>query len=208
MGQHYLRHFGSHSIGRGLAAAALLAGAAVAADMRAGNDAGAATAGYVRSGHRYALPAVSLVNQEGQRIVLGEVLPRDSAVALTFVYTRCGTVCPLLSRTLATLRKQMHARVDGLRVVSISIDPEHDTPERLQEYASRYAAGGSWQFYTGAPADIDEVLHAFEAVPPIRDKHRPLTLVRAANSDDWTRLDGVMTSDQLAAELKRIQKRQ
>lgn len=203
MGREYAGQAKQGAIARGVVKAVLCACVAVAADAAAV----AGASGYARSRHRYSLPAVSLVSQEGRRVVLGEVLPRDSAVALTFIFTRCGTVCPLLSQTLASLRKQMKARADGLRVVSISIDPERDTPERLQEYAVRYAAGGSWLFYTGEPADIDEVLRAFEAVAPIREDHRPLTLVRPAYSDEWTRFDGAMTSEQLAVELAQITRR-
>jgi len=191
-----------------LVLAALFACGARAADMPVEDDAAARSVrGYARTQHHYALPALSLVSQDGRRVLLSEVLPRDSAVALTFIFTRCGTVCPLLSRTLASLRKGMPGKADGLRVGSISIDPEYDTPERLQEYAARYTGSASWQFYTGAPDDIDEVLHVFEAEARNKEQHRPVMLVRAANSDDWTRLDGSMSSDQLAGELTRIQRR-
>jgi protein SCO1 len=206
MGAQCVRRLLLHSIRSILAVATVFSCAAEAADLQVGDDGARTARGYARSQHRYALPAVSLISQGGRRVLLGEILPRDSPVALTFIFTRCSTVCPLLSQTLASLRKGMRAKADALRVVTISIDSEYDTPERLQAYASRYDAGASWQFYTGAPDDIDEVLHAFEAVTPIKEEHRPVTLVRAAYSDDWTRLDGTMTSDQLAKELTRIQR--
>jgi protein SCO1 len=206
MGARCIQPLKKHVIGSILVTAALFSSAAGAADLQVGDDRARASLGYARTQHRYTLPAVSLISQDGRRVLLGEILPRDSPVALTFIFTRCGTVCPLLSQTLASLRKGMRTKADALRVVTISIDPEYDTPERLQAYASRYEAGASWQFYTGAPDDIDEVLHAFEAMTPIREEHRPVTLVRAAYSNDWTRLDGTMTSDQLAMELKRVQR--
>lgn len=190
--------------GTGLILAALVFPAAAADTQSTGAAPAAAVS---RSQHRYTVPAVSLIGHDGRRVLLEEALPRDSAVALNFIYTRCGSACPMLTRAMASLRRQLRARADGLRVVSISIDPEHDTPEQLQAYATRYSAGGSWQFYTGEPGDIDEVLHAFDAAAPIKVDHRSITLVRAAYSDDWTRFEGAVTADQLAVELSRIKRR-
>jgi protein SCO1 len=190
---------------------ACVAGAAHAsaspADHAAQEAAVRAAKGYVRSQHRYVLPEVALVGGDGRRVPMSEVLPRDAPVALTFIFTRCGSVCPLLSKTLAALRKRMRAKAEALRVVSITIDPEHDTPEKLKAYAARYEATAGWQFYTGEPAQIDAILHAFDAFTQVREEHRPITLVRPAYSEEWTRLDGTMTPEHLAAELIRVQQR-
>ena len=191
-----------------LACAAGAFRASASADEPPAQEAAApASKGYARSHHRYELPKVVLVSQDGRRVPMSEVVPLDAPVALTFIFTKCHSICPVLSRTLAGLRKKMRAKADAVRVVSITIDPEHDTPEELQAYASRYEATAGWQFYTGEPQQIDEVLHAFDAFSEARDEHKPIMFLRRAYGDQWTRFEGTMTSDHLAAELVRVLQR-
>jgi protein SCO1 len=195
------------SLGSLVCAAMALKASASAAEPAAQEAAGQAPKGYAGSHHRYELPKVVLVGQDGRRVPMSEVLPRDAPVALTFIFTRCASVCPVLSRALAELRKRMRAKAEAVRVVSITIDPEHDTPEELQAYASHYEATAGWQFYTGEPEQIDAVLHAFDAFSKLREEHKPITFLRGAYSDEWTRFDGTMTPEHLAAELIRLQQR-
>jgi protein SCO1/2 len=190
-----------------ICAAGALKASPSAAESAAHDAAARASKGYASSHHRYELPNVVLVGRDGRRVPMIEVVPRDAPVALTFIFTRCGSVCPVLSRTLAGLRKRMRAKADAVRVVSITIDPEHDTPEELQAYAEHYEATAGWQFYTGEPEQIDAILHAFDAFSQVREEHKPITFLRRAYGDDWTRLDGIMTSEYLAAELMRVLQR-
>jgi protein SCO1/2 len=194
-------------IGLGFLACAAGALKASAAEPAAQEAAARASKGYATSHHRYELPKVVLVSQDGRRVPMSEVVPSDAPVALTFIFTRCASVCPMLSRTLAGLRKRMRAKAEAVRVVSITIDPEHDTPEELQAYASHYEATAGWQFYTGEPEQIDAVLHAFDAFSQVREEHKPITFLRRAYGEEWTRFDGMMTPEHLAAELIRVLQR-
>ena len=103
------------------------------------------------------VPNVTLVDQSGRTMRLGEFQGR--ALAVTFIYTRCPLpdYCPLLSTRFAEVQRALASagRTDGWHLLSITIDPEHDTPERLGEYARRHAADpGHWTFATGEPAEI------------------------------------------------------
>ena len=188
----------------GLALAVGNSGASAAAPPDHAAHADQAASGYLRSLHQYTIPQVVVVNQDGRRIPLSEVLPSDTPIALTFIFTHCRTLCPLLSATLATLRKNMGGKADAVRVVSITIDPQNDTPERLHDYAAQLGAGAGWQFYTGETADVDEVLHAFAAYAQVKDEHRPLFFLRAARSTSWVRFEGAMTAEALAGEMIQI----
>jgi len=190
-----------------ICAAGALKASPSAAEPAAQETAARAPKGYARSDHRYELPKVVLVGRDGRRVPMSEVVPRDAPVALTFIFTRCGSVCPMLSSTLAELRKRMRAKADALRVVSITIDPEYDTPEKLQAYAEHYEASAGWQFYTGEPEQVDAVLHAFDAFTQVREEHKPITFLRRAYGDEWTRFEGTMTPEHLAAEVIRVQQR-
>jgi protein SCO1/2 len=104
-----------------------------------------------------ALPDVSLIDQLGRRFSLRDL--RGAAFALTFTYTRCPlpTYCPAQDRRFADLQAAIRRRSDlsGRRLLSISIDPEHDRPEVLAAHAERLGADPAiWRFATGDRTDI------------------------------------------------------
>ncbi|MCP6473819.1 SCO family protein, partial [Klebsiella pneumoniae] len=72
-----------------------------------------------------------------------------------FVYTQCTTVCPVISAILQKLQKQLGERAGReVQLVSLSIDPQRDTPERLKEYAGRFSGGEGWRWVTGSQEAI------------------------------------------------------
>jgi protein SCO1/2 len=92
------------------------------------------------------LPDFSLVERSGQQ--LGLVDLRGKVWIADFIFTRCPGPCPRMSSRMAVL--QSNLRDEGLRLVSISVDPEFDSPEVLGKYASQYQAEeGRWFFLTG-----------------------------------------------------------
>lgn len=96
----------------------------------------------------------TLTDQEGQAFTLSSL--RDKIVLLDFIFTRCPGPCPLLSLKFSQLQKQLGDRL-GTQVllVSVTIDPRHDTPEVLKAYAQRYSADPvGWKFLTGSTKDI------------------------------------------------------
>jgi len=66
-----------------------------------------------------------------------------------FVFTRCPDFCPALTGRFARLQHQLAVATDGVRLVSFSVDPTHDTPEVLRGYAARAGAEPGWLFVTG-----------------------------------------------------------
>jgi protein SCO1/2 len=192
-----------------LAAAALAAASPARAcpdcDAHAGHAAGAAghaaeRARYLRTARAVRVPEVSLVDQDGRRVPLADVLAPGAPVAVDFVFTTCTTICPVLSASLAGLQRRA-AELPGLRLVSISIDPEHDRPAVLRAYGERFHASPAWRFYTGTEEDVRAVLAAFGAFAGGKANHRPLTFVRGAAGGDWIRIEGLATGDDLAREL-------
>jgi protein SCO1/2 len=87
------------------------------------------------------------------------------------------------------------------RLVSVSIDPEYDTPERLRAYAQRFGAGGDWHFLTGERAAVLRLQQAFDADRGGKANHVPLTLLRTAPGAPWVRLDGLASAEQLVREV-------
>jgi protein SCO1/2 len=102
-------------------------------------------------------PEFTLTNQDGKRIALKDL--RGKVLAITFIFASCADTCPLLTATMAGLQDKLGAAF-GPRVyfVSITVDPERDTPEVLKRYAEAHRANpAGWAFLTGTPAEIREV---------------------------------------------------
>jgi protein SCO1/2 len=99
-------------------------------------------------------PNIPLVTQDGKTVHFYDDLIKDKVVAINFIYTHCGDTCPLETAGLRQVQKLLGDRVGkDVFFYSISIDPEHDTPEALKEYADRFNVGPGWMFLTGTKAD-------------------------------------------------------
>jgi protein SCO1/2 len=103
----------------------------------------------------------ALTAQDESRLSLSDL---GGTVALvTFIYTSCTDTCPLVTAKLAQVQQGLGADFGPkVRFVSITVDPEHDTPAVLDAYARRFGADPrGWVFLTGAPADIAETSSAY-----------------------------------------------
>lgn len=100
-------------------------------------------------------PNVPLTTHEGETVRFFDDLIKDKVVAINFIYTYCPDTCPLETARLAKVQRLLGDRVGkDVFMYSITIDPEHDTPEVLAEYAERYQAQPGWWFLTGKESDI------------------------------------------------------
>jgi protein SCO1/2 len=168
-------------------------------------DAAKAAEEYVRTVEYYKVPNVTLLNQDGKKIPLRTFIDSGKPVIVDFIYTTCTTICPILSAGFSSLRDELGDGAGGLQLISISIDPEHDRPEQMKEYLTRYNSGEGWDFLTGSREDIALVMKAFDAA--VRDKmsHLPLYILRGPRSDEWVRIKGLIGSSDLLREFRRIE---
>jgi protein SCO1/2 len=151
----------------------------------------------------YAVPRIALVRDDGREVTLRDELDDGRPVVLNFIYTSCSGICPLASHVFSELQRQLGAERDHVHLISISIDPEEDTPARLREYARRFTAGPSWQHYTGTVIASTAAQRAFDVYRGDKMGHTPVTLVRPAPGAPWVRFDGFATADMLLKELRR-----
>jgi protein SCO1 len=151
----------------------------------------------VRSLLAVRLPVVRLRAHSGPAIDFASSLDEQRPALLNFIFTSCTTVCPPLSQTFAAVQERLGARRELLQMVSVSIDPEHETPGRLRDYAARFGAGSQWRFFTGSAEGVDAVQRAFNVYRPDKMGHTPVTFVRPKGSRQWVRLDGYATPDEL-----------
>jgi len=103
------------------------------------------------------VPSFSLTAHTGAP--LGTVELTGHVWVADFVFTRCPDFCPALTTRMAALQEGFAAPTDPVRLVSFTVDPEHDTPAVLAAYAARHHAGGSWAFLTGPRDTIARLVH-------------------------------------------------
>lgn len=162
---------------------------------------------YQRSVEKYVVPDVTLVNQDGKKVRLAELLAANQPVMLDFIYGTCTTICPVLSAGYSNLQRKLGPEAQQVRLVSVTIDPEYDTPEVMTEYLRRYNRQPGWDFLTGSRADIDRVMRAFNAYVPNKMAHYPLTLLRGAGEERWVRIYGLVGTADLMAEYEQLRRR-
>lgn len=161
--------------------------------------------GYQRTSASYDIPDVGLVDAGGVKIPLREVLGGNEPVMLNFIFTSCAAICPVMSATFSQVQERLGKERSKVRMVSISIDPENDTPERLKEYSARFEAGPQWRMFTGSVADSIAVQRAFGTYRGDKMNHAPVTFLRAGGSGKtWVRLDGLASAADIIDEYHQL----
>ena len=163
---------------------------------------------YTRTIHEYAIPDVALLNQDGKKVLLKSFLrPKDKVIILDFIFGTCTTICPVLSASFVNFQNKLAAEAGKFQLVSISIDPEHDTPKVLKAYLKKYKAKPGWDFLTGSREDILLVTKTFTAYTADKMQHYPLTFVYSPVQDRWFRIDGLVATAELMEEYQKALKR-
>ena len=126
-------------------------------------------------------PAFTLISQDGTRISLADL--RGKVVAVSFIYTLCGNTCPVLTPMMSLVQDRLGGDFGRkIAFVSITVDPERDTPDMLKLYAQMYGADlAGWSFLTGDPAlikDLSRRYGVFASKGPDGDvEHSSLTSI-------------------------------
>jgi protein SCO1/2 len=140
-------------------------------------------------------PNVPLTTQDGEAVKFYDLI-RGKVVAINLIYTTCHYSCPLETARLAQVQKLLGDRMGrDVLFLSISINPDFDTPAVLKEYATRYHAGPGWLFVRGKPADIEllsKKLGLYSSPnPDNKDGHTPMLLIGNEPTGQWIQGSGV-----------------
>ncbi|MFT3688552.1 SCO family protein [Paenirhodobacter sp.] len=121
------------------------------------------------------LPDVELLDQNGERHRLGAG-GLEGLMVITFAYTTCESICPIGNEVMREIDETLGPD-PGVRLVTITIDPSHDTPAVMRRAAREMNASGNWLWLTGAPEGIDRLLGVLDARADELFLHEPLFLV-------------------------------
>jgi len=147
--------------------------------------------------------AIVLWNQDGERIHFYRDLIEGKVVAINTIFTTCLTICPIMGLYFAELQNDelLGDRIGrDVNLISISIDPGIDSPERLKAWSQELGAGPGWTLLTGSMADVLGLLNWLAIQFPGDDKttHSQLVLVGNDATDTWTYVRGDASPDELS----------
>ncbi len=148
------------------------------------------------------LKDLTLLEQNGREVKFVSDVIGDRIVVMDFVYTSCTTVCPVLSAVFGQMQERLGDRLgDEVALVSVSVDPARDTPQRLKAYAASLKARPGWVWLTGPKTTVDEVLDGLGAYSPSFEDHPAMVLVGDGRSGEWTRFFGFPSPKRLMEQV-------
>jgi len=137
------------------------------------------------------IPDARVYDQDGNLHNFFSDLVKGRTVAINFIFTTCTGVCPPITATLRRVQQNLPARTPPIQLISVSVDPETDTPARLHEFAAKFHAGPGWTFVTGDTTEIDSILRALGVAVANKNDHTPMILIGNERVHYWTRVYGL-----------------
>jgi protein SCO1 len=169
-----------------------------AGEIRAQSDSGA------RAEAGQKIPDLQFIDQDGKVVHLYTDLVKGRIATLSFIFTTCTTICPLIGANLGRLQAELGSAVGkDISLVSISVDPTNDTPERMKAWGSQFGARPGWSLLTGDKANVDELLRRVGLYTADIQSHSPFLVLVNDRTGDWTRVNAVETSPAKVAEILR-----
>lgn len=144
------------------------------------------------------IPDVELLDQDGKKVRFYSDLVKDKIVAINFIFTTCTTICPPMGVTFGKVQDLIGDRLGtDVRLISVSVDPVVDTPERLRAWAAKFKAEPGWSLVTGPKPEVDKLLRALGGFTARKEDHSPVVLIGDAGKNKWTRASGLASPAKL-----------
>jgi protein SCO1 len=141
---------------------------------------------------------VELINQDGQKMRFYSDVLKDKVVVINTFFTTCTGVCPPMNRTLERMQEALGDRLGkDAFLVSMSVDPETDTPVRLKEYSRRFHARPGWIFLTGKKENVDWALYKLGQYVETKDGHTTIIIIGNEPKGLWKKAFGMAKADEL-----------
>jgi cytochrome oxidase Cu insertion factor (SCO1/SenC/PrrC family) len=149
------------------------------------------------------VPDVQLTDQNGRQVHVHTDLMRGRTTAINFIFTSCTTICSPMGATFGRLQNLIDDK--RVRLISVSIDPGTDTPERMTRWGARFDAGPSWSLLTGSREEVDKLRKAFGVYSADRFSHSP-TVIVINDAGEWTRVNGIGSANEIAKSIQALTK--
>jgi protein SCO1 len=141
---------------------------------------------------------VELIDQDGQKLHFYSDVLKNKVVIVNAFFSTCTSVCPPMNRNLEKIQDALGDRLGkDVFLVSISVDPETDTPTRLKEYSRRFHARPGWLFLTGKKENIDWALYKLGQYVETKNDHTTVIIIGNEPKGLWKKAFGLAKSDEL-----------
>jgi protein SCO1/2 len=148
------------------------------------------------------LAPIAMVRDDGRGTTLEKELAASHPTVLAFIYTSCTTVCPLTTQVLASVQDSLPSDLGHVRIMSISIDPEYDTPARLRAYAKGFGAKPLWRHYGGTLANSIALQKLFGAYRGDKMNHVPQIFINGGGKKGWLEIDGFPSAEEIIKQVR------
>jgi cytochrome oxidase Cu insertion factor (SCO1/SenC/PrrC family)/cytochrome c2 len=151
------------------------------------------------------IPNTTVLTQRGKPVKFYDDLVKGKIVIISFIYTSCTDICPLTTARIAQLEEKLGDMVGReVFLISMTVDPKTDTPERLKEYAERFGAGPGWSFVTGKPEDIRAINYKFGDRSGVISEHRNEIVMGNDTTGEWQKDSVFGDIDRLALTVRSL----
>jgi cytochrome oxidase Cu insertion factor (SCO1/SenC/PrrC family)/cytochrome c2 len=151
------------------------------------------------------IPNTTVMTQRGKPVKFYDDLIKGKIVIISFIYTSCTDICPLTTARVAQLEDKLGDMVGReVFLISMTVDPKTDTPERLKEYAERFGAGPGWSFVTGKPEDIRAINYKFGDRSGVISEHRNEIVMGNDATGEWQKDSVFGDIDRLALTVRSL----
>jgi len=148
---------------------------------------------------------VELLNQNGEKVRFYSDVLKGKTVIVNAFFTTCTSVCPPMNRNMEKIQEVFGDRVGrDVFLVSITVDPEVDTPARLKEYAQKFHAGPGWIFLTGKKENLDWALYKLGQHVENKEDHKTIFIIGNEPTGLWKKAFGMANVAELVQVVESV----
>ena len=159
-------------------------------------------------GVRVEIPDLALLDQEGRKVRFYSDLLKDKVIVMSFFYTSCEYVCTMQGEVFSKLQALLGERAGkSVFLVSVTLDPAIDTPEKLKAWGARYGVRPGWTLVTGEEPEMNKLLIKMTGSSAGRTMHSAVTIIGNDRRGAWVGADGVSAPEDLLKIIDQVEKR-
>lgn len=148
---------------------------------------------------------LELVDQNGRKVRFYSDLIDGKIVVINSFFATCTGVCPVMGATFRKIQEALGDRVGrDVHLISISVDPENDTPEKLRKYAKATSARPGWTFITGDKKNVDAALRKLGLLTANKESHTPVVLIGNDAKGVWKKAFGLAAADEVVRLVQEV----
>jgi protein SCO1/2 len=152
-------------------------------------------------------PNVELRTAQGNSVHFYDDVVRGKVLLIQWMFTHCNRSCPLATPKLLRIQKRLEQRLgDNVRLVSISVDPDHDTPSALKKYASHFRSARNWVLLTGNKNDVDLIRRKLGVYDPDEKRLEHMNVLTVGNEPEgqWLAMPVFSSDAEIVRTVMRI----